>query len=209
MRGSEARQRRRAQGRAPPRLRRASNAIPRDDAPWVRAELVHGAGGSGALPRARRSHTPAPRSRILPGDGEHLQRRLLPSLSRGTAQGAASPSAAAATGAFTPGPPPGRGWEGSGRRGGEAKCEISHLPRGGRRLPGGCQPALPAASLRRHRCQRHERHRLRGPGSCLGLCRPWHRPRSSCVPPLLALALAAGWPCQTQASPGTAPGACA
>lgn len=42
--------------------------------------------------------------------------------------------------------PRGRGWEGSGRqRGGEAKCEISHLPRGGRRLRGGCQPAPTAA----------------------------------------------------------------
>lgn len=257
-RGSEARQRRWAQGRAPPGLQRPSDTIRRshlppaprgpsgrspatscstDDVtpslsplqpaaprgpgdpvpslgtpshPWGRCLVGQGRAG----PRGQqvsvfapclRSHTPAPRCRILAGHGS------------GRGKGA-SPAAPAPVPVPRDGPgsrvtlpsgsgrrfhacsPRGRGREGSGRRGGEAKCEISHLPRGGRRLPGGCQPAPPAASLRRHQRQRHERHCLHGPSSCTGLCRPRHRPGGPCIP------LAGGWWGQAQASRRTAPG---
>lgn len=108
----------------------------------------------------------------------------IPRDSPGRAPGATSPLPSGSTRCFHAWSPHGQEQEGSGRWcRGKVKCEISHLPRGGRRLRGGCQPALSAASLHWHGCQHHERHCLHGPGSCPGLCRPLHQLGSSCIPP--------------------------
>lgn len=95
---------------------------PGDTSRRGRAGPGRGAVGSGAEPHAGRSCAAAPTRGAGRGqaEGEQLRRRRPP----GLAPGAAVPGT------------PGRGREGGGRRrGGEAaKREISHLPRGGRRL---------------------------------------------------------------------------
>lgn len=123
---------------------------PGDTSRRGRAGPGRGAVGSGAEPHAGRSCAAAPTRGAGRGqaEGEQLRQRRPP----GLAPGAAAPGL------------PGRGREGGGRRrGGEAaKREISHLPRGGRRLR---EAAPRRRQLPPSPHQRQRRARGRGAGT--------------------------------------------
>lgn len=131
---------------------------PGDTSQRGRAEPGRGAVGSGSEPRARRSCAAAP-LRGMRGWGRQRGSISAGVASRGWHRALRHRLPGGALAPRTPG----RGRGGSGRRhGGEAKCEISHLPRGGRRL-------REAASRRRQLppslCQCQRRAWCRGDGT--------------------------------------------